>query len=268
MSWRSATTTLLLVAAANCTHAEKLVITAKAVADLQLRSTSSANSSEIDLVSTVGSKALTSADARALDENIPVFLTDILVALDLRALPSAYVFANDEQRPGFSAIDGELPEAVWKAKHSGIVVIGSAFTARLLTKTNGRSDASGIAVALAHEVAHIYQFRTGYWTRLLSIEANQSRRRAELHADFIAGWLSARLGYRKLSDIDVKSRQLFDLGDQDTMDPNHHGTPSQRYAAMLRGFFLGISEPNAKISTVAAEGEVFVNSLVPLPAER
>lgn len=247
--------------------AQQLTLPAKAVADVQLPS-GGGSTVKFTPVRSLQSTLISSGDAVALEDGVKLLIVDIAELLELRNPGPAFVFINDEARPGFSAIDATLPASIWPYPHSGAVLIGGVFAGRLVSQATGPPSGLAVAVSLAHELAHIYQFRVGAWTRLLAAERNRSRRRAELHADYIAGWISGRLGYRTLGDIDVKSRQLFVLGDQEILDPNHHGTPPQRYAAMLRGFFQGISEPKLTISAISSQGEEFVNSLVPLPSEQ
>lgn len=104
---------------------------------------------------------------------------------------------------------------------------------------------------------------------MLDDDGNISRRKAELHADFMAGWC---LGQSPASlvdflGIDVFARRLYEFGEMDNFDPNSHGTPQQRYAVMLRGFFLGRNE-KVSATDAAAEGRLFVNAIVPMRAEQ
>lgn len=258
---------LAMATVAEAIHSQTIEVKAAAVADAYLSIGVRDGTIKVTRVNTLLSKYLSPETAIALKEGVDGLIERICQELDLRDPGPAYIFIDDGDSPGFSAVDGTLPQSSWPYKHAGVIVLGANFAGRLATDGTTSVKGFGVAVAVAHELAHIYQFRTGSWKRLLAVEGNRSRKRAELHADFLAGWLSARIGYRALDNIDAMARRLFDLGDQEVLDPNHHGTPGQRYAAMLRGFFLGASNSSLTASEASVIGEEFINGLLPLPQE-
>jgi hypothetical protein len=191
--------------------------------------------------------------------------------LSIGSPPFKTLAIDDTSRPGYAAVDGKLRD---DPRYQGILLIGQQMTDLLRTSFLGVPYGVAIAGAIAHEMAHLYQFRFSpedsrtWWTIMLDDDAGFSRQRVELHADFLAGWLlgqspTAMAGY---IGIDIFARRLYELGDFDGADPNHHGTPQQRYAAMLRGFFLGRND-KMPLQDAASEGRVFVNAIVPMRQE-
>ena len=116
-------------------------------------------------------------------------------------------------------------------KTDGTVLFGSELLFDVLNAPEA-PDAifSGIC---AHEFAHILQFQRG-----VDLNKNQpTARRGELHADFMAGYFA---GARKLQNSNFPAAVIAvshgDLGDYDFNNPQHHGTPAERSAAIVRGF--------------------------------
>lgn len=181
----------------------------------------------------------------------------------------AVIAVDDADRPGYAAVDGEI---MGEAPHSGVVLLGQAMSDRL-AKQEGKEHFAPLAGALAHELAHLYQFRLGpagdaqtWWQLLLEADGNRTRRRAELHADFLAGWCLGRGGYTDEAGIDHAANRMYAQGDTEGNDPNHHGTPHQRYAALLRGFFVGRNN-QVDVAAAARAGRLFVNAIVPMSPE-
>ena len=140
-------------------------------------------------------------------------------------------------------------------------------------KVRDQESEAGIAAALAHEAAHIYQFRTrinhgSLWDALLALDNNMTRRRAELHADFMSGWCLGSLDARIFdsSGVDIAARKLYSLGAFTPGDPNDHGTPEQRYSCFLRGFFSGRND-KVSVDLASTGGSDFVNAIVPMLPE-
>lgn len=84
---------------------------------------------------------------------------------------------------------------------------------------------------LAHEFAHVLQYVRGN---------NLPTKLKELHADFLAGYY---LGRKRLMSGAVErfARALFEMGDFEFWNPNHHGTPQERVQAMSAGYIAGKS---------------------------
>jgi hypothetical protein len=188
--------------------------------------------------------------------------------------PNFYVMAfDDETGPNYAAVDGFVQNVA--DYHNGVLLIGERMSQALITTFEGKPHGSAVAGALAHELAHLFQFRKpagsseSWWNKMLDDDGGVTRRRVELHADFLAGWCLGRSPSSIIDslEIDLFARRLFQLGDTYSLDPNTHGTPQQRYAAMLRGFFLGRNENGTSVVVAAQEGELFLSAIVPMRDE-
>ena len=95
-----------------------------------------------------------------------------------------------------------------------------------------------VMATMAHEFAHIAQFRSGAVDHLAN--AHATAKYVELHADFLLGYY---LGVRKRQEPSVSlwasGQSLFEIGDYKFNDPRHHGTPQERTSAAEAGFELG-----------------------------
>jgi hypothetical protein len=137
----------------------------------------------------------------------------------------------------------------------------------------GKNYYPGVTAGLAHELAHIYQFRSmengrSLWNGLLEVDNFSTRRRAELHADFLSGWCLGKLPEAMINsqNTNIAANKLYELGGFTPGDPNDHGSPQQRYACFLRGFFAG-REDRYSIQDASDVGQSFVNAIVPLLSE-
>jgi hypothetical protein len=97
---------------------------------------------------------------------------------------------------------------------------------------------------MAHEFAHVFQFAQKFDAgrpRYIELsDADRDVRKVELHADFLAGYCLARTEdvYRTASAHELKrfSDTIFAVGDYEFRSDQHHGTKSERYTAMMRGY--------------------------------
>ena len=118
-------------------------------------------------------------------------------------------------------------------KDEGTVLFGNKFLHQQLGR--GMESATALAVIVAHEFAHIYQY--GH-----SCESACPSR--ELEADFLAGWMLARHAkdqsdFKISADPAEAAAVMFSYGDYLFNAPGSHGTPEQRLRAVRRGFSLG-----------------------------
>src|SRR5262249_14994077 len=90
----------------------------------------------------------------------------------------------------------------------------------------------GVHVIIAHEFAHILQYKKG-------LSPNGSWH-MELHADYMAGWFIGSTFDRardpSQSDVDVAARSMFTMGDWAFNKPEHHGHGELRAAMVRAGF--------------------------------
>ena len=138
-------------------------------------------------------------------------------------------------RPGYRFFDDEgqgnalaLSRTVIQGTR-GTVFFGLSLVKEELKYKFGGAALAGIA---AHEGGHIFQFFSSFLHRP---ERDDSARDMELHADFLAGYYFGRTGRTERS-IDVFGKSLFEKGDYDYNDPDHHGTPDERLKAMHQGY--------------------------------
>lgn len=125
------------------------------------------------------------------------------------------------------------------ARADGTVLYGKRFLQKGLSERE--SPDAVVAAVCAHEFGHILQYKLGIEKPLRA--GQPSVKRLELHADFLAGYFA---GIRKLKNPKFPSAVFatsqYAIGDGFINNPNHHGTPEERAAAVVRGFETGYRE--------------------------
>ncbi len=133
----------------------------------------------------------------------------------------------------YDAMNAYASATVRMNRADGTVLFGN----RMLQRERAQREAPEVAVAAicAHEFGHIVQFKTGLYDRLIA--GQPTVKRAELHADFLAGYFA---GVRKKEKPDFPAAVFavtqYHLGDTLTTERIHHGTPEERGAAIVAGF--------------------------------
>jgi hypothetical protein len=147
------------------------------------------------------------------------------------------------QRPGFGFYDDSRGKNAYAARRSiipgtwGTVFYGKNMFEEIMQK----ADDGGMAALtiVAHEFAHIAQFKAKADRKLM--EDQTTVKRVELHADYLAGWY---LGTLRRAEPRLKlwsaGKTIYEIGDENFNDPNHHGTPDERVAASEKGYALGV----------------------------
>lgn len=148
---------------------------------------------------------------------------------------STNAFFTPYRFPKFIAEDGGDP---------GMSVTGTIFfSVPLLVKEFYETNGSWMSVPaiLAHEFAHAMQYRNnsplqGMWS--------------ELHADYMAGWYIAHRGRHRVQNARQAQDSLYNKGDNNFFDADHHGTRKQRARAFYAGYMFnatrnGRYEPSA-----------------------
>lgn len=140
--------------------------------------------------------------------------------------------------PGFcyyDDFDGENAMATTATKMKradGTVLYGKRYLVTCMSALE--SPEAVVSATCAHEFGHIVQYKNKLDGRLKQGQPNVKR--LELHADFFAGYFA---GTRKLQKPDypaaVFATNRYARGDFGT-DIQHHGTPEERAAAVVRGF--------------------------------
>jgi hypothetical protein len=160
---------------------------------------------------------------------------DLALALSLTRLSDLFGV-----RPGFlyyDDYDGKnaraSPEKYTDYGPDGTVLFGTRLLADVMSGMDN-PDAS-VACICAHEFGHILQYKGNMDMRLKQGQATVKR--AELQADFFAGYFA---GTRKKENpafaAAVFAVTQYTYGDDEVNNQNHHGTPNERSAAIVRGF--------------------------------
>lgn len=160
---------------------------------------------------------------------------------------------NDIGRPNALAT-----RMVLRRNTDGTVLLGKGMIETLVSDAT-KSDLVLIGV-LAHELGHIFQFRGDFCTGLL---CDGKVLKAELHADFMAGFVLRRMGAQiTLRNVGDLVTGWAELGDElDFTDCSHHGTGEQRLQCLEAGFRKADMQNTTSIS-VASDGRRFVEDLV------
>jgi hypothetical protein len=139
-------------------------------------------------------------------------------------------------------------------REHGTVLFGKRYFLRYIAAQE--SPEVIVTAICAHEFGHIVQFRRNIMARLNA--GRPDVKRSELHADFLAGYFAGR---RKLEKPDypaaVFATNRYARGDT-VMDKNHHGTPEERAAAVVRGYETAYRERHS-FSDAVEIGENYVS---------
>jgi hypothetical protein len=123
-------------------------------------------------------------------------------------------------------------------------------------KTNwGGAIVAGI---LAHEFAHIFQFFTNLMSRLRSM--GSTLKYVELHADFLSGFYMG--GKDRSIDLKPYTDAFFEIGDYGFTNPDHHGTPQERFFVLKSGYNHRLSKPNATLADASREAEKLLREYI------
>jgi hypothetical protein len=140
--------------------------------------------------------------------------------------------------PGFAYYDDRAFENAYATtarqlgKADGTVLFGRRFLNTLMSQPADSEVA--VAAICAHEFGHIAQFKYNMIDKLVA--GTRTVKRAELHADFLAGYYA---GVRKRQKpdypVDVFAAGLSNLKPMQTATPGH-GSPGERASAIALGF--------------------------------
>lgn len=159
---------------------------------------------------------------------------DIALALTLSRISDVFdvlpefAFYDDQAAPNAHATTAR------RLAHSdGTVLFGIGLMRRVLADM--KTPDAVIAAFCAHEFGHIVQFKHNLVPTLIA--GQTTVKRAELHADFLAGYYA---GTRKLRKHDYPAVVFIDaarsIGDVNQSSQGHHGYAEERAAAVTRGF--------------------------------
>lgn len=150
----------------------------------------------------------------------------VRLAATFRVNP-AFAYVDDRLDRNAIASPSTRVRGTW-----GTVLFGINFMRSILSGATG-GDIAVLGVC-AHEFAHIFQFRTGYFDRLQAMY--YTSKPYELHADFLAGYF---VGLTKAMHpsitLDALHDSFYRMGTYDARDPDFHGTPAERAQAITLG---------------------------------
>ena len=133
--------------------------------------------------------------------------------------PQFYFFRENGSPNAFAT-----PEVDEDGFPDGTVVFGLKLHSREMPKSMGGTT---IPMIMAHEFGHILSFKMS-----LSFEGKYQ----ELWADYCAGDYMFYRQFWKPTDVSATLKTFFEIGDYAFNSRSHHGTPQERYNAVLRGF--------------------------------
>lgn len=168
---------------------------------------------------------------------------------------------------GLSRIYGQKPSFEFYDDAKGHNAFASTETKADVANTNGtvsfgvnllddmlRQEGGDMAVfaVCAHEFGHIYQFNTE-WKQ--TIQARLPGYCLELHADYLAGFCLSHYA-RAYPEVNIRpvGPVWKSLGSADFVNPDFHGTPEQRLAAIEAGFALVRRDETATAAVAAKKG--------------
>ena len=169
------------------------------------------------------------------DRDFDLALAQSLAKLsDILQVSPGFAFYDDYDGPNAYATP-----AVRLNGADGTVLFGTAFLLEQI-KTSEAPEVAIITIC-AHEFGHIVQFKHNLQARVLN--GDRSVKRAELHADFLAGYfVGMRRKERPSFPAAVAAMTQYNIGDNHFSSPQHHGTPKERGAAFVRGYETAFNE--------------------------
>jgi hypothetical protein len=135
----------------------------------------------------------------------------------------------------------------------GTVLLGLKLLNSLLNDNDGGAAIAGIC---AHECGHIYQYFNAIYDHL----SPSGTIAVELHADLIAGYYMGKRGDANSNRVRAFSEALFKRADYGFGDPNFHGSPGERLAAVDRGYYWATQ--GSSLAEVCAKGESYVKAIM------
>jgi len=136
------------------------------------------------------------------------------------ALNPAFFFIDDRNAPNAYA----TPEVRDPQRPHGTILFGITLHSSVMAKSLGGTP---IPMIMAHEFGHLFAYHS---------KLRYAGKRNELLADYIAGtYMFYRMSWKPTNKEDTL-RTFFEIGDYSFNDPQHHGTPQERYTAVSRGY--------------------------------
>jgi hypothetical protein len=142
-------------------------------------------------------------------------------------------FAYFDDREGLNAY---ATPTVRSNGPDGTVLFGTGMLGTLLSRTEHPDMA--VACVCAHEFGHILQYKHGL--DAVVGRGQPTVKRIELQADYFAGYFAGvRKRVRPSYPAAVFATTAHSVGDTQFGNRNHHGTPDERAAAIVEGYYAG-----------------------------
>jgi hypothetical protein len=197
----------------------------------------------------LGKPVIEHSGDRELDYALAQTLSQVSDTLGV--LPG-FAYFDDSDHPNAYATDRML-----MAKPDGTVLFERGLLKTLLARPE-HPDVAVTAVC-AHEFGHILQYKLGL--RPIILAGQTTRKRLELHADYLAGYYAGAL---KLNNADypaaVFATTQYLGGDSNVNRFQHHGTRKERADAVVRGFEVAYRE-RRNLSDAVQIGVNYVSGL-------
>jgi len=160
-------------------------------------------------------------------------LMNILSGLShaFRVSPKFYIYDDRGSANAFAT--KEIHDSEYR---DGAVMFGTKLIASEPEQTGFANYT--IAAIMAHEFAHIVQFKNG---------STLSTSQKELQADYLAGWYTANHGPAGIAESQALI-SFYRKGDYGFNDPDHHGTPEERLRAVQAGVKDARSTPEQALN--------------------
>lgn len=135
----------------------------------------------------------------------------------------------------------------------GTVLFGLRLHNKELPKSIGGTT---IPMIMAHEFGHILSFK---------LRLPFQGKYQELWADYCAGAYMFYRQFWKQTDVNATLRTFFEIGDYAYNSPSHHGTPQERYQAVLKGYAdaegFQMSNRPMSLKDLIEKGSLYINGL-------
>ena len=188
------------------------------------------NSEAMTIVMAGQSRSIVAAPGELIDWQLAAAVDQIRQKFSFDFVPGVFFF-DDTGAENAYAFEGSIQGA------DLTIIFGRGFLNRLLANSSG----AGVHAVLAHESAHLWQYRHRATDQLPKTGSVERRtRRFELQADFAAGWYLGGRPDFDLIQVQTAAKEIYNQGRASLgfADPTH-GLPTERYTVFLEGFLLG-----------------------------
>jgi hypothetical protein len=167
-----------------------------------------------------------------LDVNINTDVSELMRVFNVSAPMFLFRETGSPNALAFSFIPAQVSQQFRVPNYvarDGVVLLGVGLLRE--EATSGNRTGFGIPSTIAHEYAHILQYKMNF---------PLSGKWWELHADFMAGWYTGHRIRHVPHNLYESMASFYNNGDYDFNNPDHHGTPQERLDAFEAGACLNL----------------------------